>query len=118
MRKVVNSIHDSSELSLVWKNHYGYLKTNEWFRLKMTLYSNIEYFFFLVGGDKAREIDVEIYDYNGNISPTTIQSREGLTVVSFTPIFTGSYIMKTTLKSSSEEGDYVGILRAFGNQGD
>lgn len=94
------------------QSQYGYLGEGESFTIKSTCYNTVTYYILAAGGDDALDVDIEVYDANGNlVSDDSDDNRAA--VATFAPRWTGTFYFKVKLYSSSRAGDYVGYVRAY-----
>lgn len=94
------------------QSEYGYLGEGESFIVKNTCYNTVTYFILAAGGNDALDVDIKVYDENGNLVAED-SDDESVAVAIFAPKWTGTFYFKITLYSSSRAGDYVGFVRAY-----
>lgn len=91
------------------ESKYGFLSQGESFVIKTTCYNSSAYAIVAAGGNSANDVDIAIYDENGNLVDED-STNERYALGQFAPRWTGTFFFKVTLHSGD---DFVGYVRGF-----
>ena len=77
-----------------------YLGTSETVTYKVYMYSGNQYVVLGAGDNRVGDLDVEVYDSNGNLVASD-RDYSAVSVAKFTPAYSGTYYVRTRMYSGN-----------------
>lgn len=91
---------------------HGYLPLGGYTDIVVTLYQGNEYAFIAGGCDDAYDVDIYLYDENGNLIDQD-QTQDTAAVVAVTPRWTGTFLVRVVMYNSTPNGAHWCLVTGY-----